>query len=108
MVVLQWYISVYQHWRTNLRGAKNMLAHVLTSAASWNSDQPLLTYLVPEQMEAELHRGQLVSVPYGERLVEGIVWELLSAEQVALDKDIVLRPLHEILDTEPALLPHQQ
>ncbi len=85
-----------------------MLANVLTSAASWSSEQPLLTYLVPEAMEAELRTGQLVSVPYGERLVEGIVWDILSEEQVELDKDIVLRPLRDILDTEPALLPHQQ
>ncbi len=85
-----------------------MLANVLTSAASWNSDQPLLTYLVPEQMEAELLRGQLVSVPYGERLVEGIVWDILPEERVELDENIALRPLHSILDTEPALLPHQQ
>jgi primosomal protein N' (replication factor Y) len=85
-----------------------MLANVLTSAASWNSDQPLLTYSVPEQMEAELLQGQLVSVPYGERLVEGIVWNIVREEKVDLDEDIALRPLHSILDTEPALLPHQQ
>src|ERR1019366_9493193 len=108
MAVPQWYISVYQHWHTNMRGAKSMLANVLTSAASWNNDQPLLTYLVPEHMEAELRRGQLVSVPYGERLVEGIIWDILLEEQVELDEDVVLRPLHGILDTEPALLPHQQ
>jgi primosomal protein N' (replication factor Y) (superfamily II helicase) len=85
-----------------------MLANVLTSAASWNNDQPLLTYLVPEHMEAELRKGQLVSVPYGERLVEGIIWDILLEEQVELDEGVVLRPLHGILDTEPALLPHQQ
>jgi primosomal protein N' (replication factor Y) (superfamily II helicase) len=85
-----------------------MFANVLTSAASWSSEQSLLTYLVPEAMEAELRRGQLVSVPYGERLVEGIVWDILAEGQVELDQDIVLRPLHGILDSEPALLPHQQ
>jgi len=85
-----------------------MLANVLTSSASWNSEQPLLTYLVPKQMEAEIRKGQLVSIPYGERLVEGIVWEFLPETMVMANKDIVLRPIHSILDMEPALLPHQQ
>ena len=85
-----------------------MLANILTSAASWSSEQSLLTYLVPEAMETVLRRGQLVSVPYGERLVEGIVWDILADEQVKLAEDVVLRPLRDILDSEPALLPHQQ
>ena len=45
-----------------------MFADVLTSAASWNSEHALLTYLVPGELEAELRIGQLVAIPYGERL----------------------------------------
>ena len=85
-----------------------MLANVLTSAASWNSEKPLLTYLVPGSLECELRTGQLVSVPYGERLVEGIVWDVLADERLELDDAKILRPIHSILDPEPAILPHQQ
>ncbi len=53
-----------------------LLADVLTSANSWNSEQPLLSYTVPPEIETELRAGQLVAVPYGDRLVEGIVWKL--------------------------------
>ena len=81
-----------------------MLAHVLTSAASWNSEQPLLTYSVPIELEDRLSPGQLVAVPYGERLVEGIAWSTDTAN----DEDgLELRPISAILDVEPALLAHQ-
>ncbi len=87
-----------------------MLAHVLTAAASWQMEHPLLTYLVPEEFQSQLREGQLVAVPYGERLVEGIVWTIAEheTEMLALEGDEVLRPLHTILDPEPALLPHQR
>src|SRR5437773_7975565 len=106
-----------------------MLADVVTSATRWNSEQPLLTYLVPPAMEADLRAGQLVAVPYGERLVEGIVWAIhhdvagtpfmasaspfvgtsfSSSDEAGLDHPGSLRPLHTILDPEPALLPHQR
>ncbi|GAC1402066.1 MAG: hypothetical protein NVS4B12_12670 [Ktedonobacteraceae bacterium] len=88
-----------------------MLANVLTAAASWHAEHPLLTYLVPEELQADLRAGQLVAVPYGERLVEGIVW-MISDESTDIptfdSDDGVLRPLHAILDSEPALLPHQR
>ncbi len=85
-----------------------MLANVLTSAGSWNSEQPLLTYSVPAALSGGLRVGQLVSVPYGERLVEGIVWDILPDEQVKRDSTTGLRPITSILDREPALLPYQQ
>ena len=53
-----------------------MLANVLTSAASWNSEQSLLTYAVPSELQDGLRAGQLVAIPYGDRLVEGIVWSI--------------------------------
>ncbi len=86
-----------------------MLADVLTAAARWNIEQPLLTYLVPADLEASLRPGQLVAVPYGERLVEGIIWSLYGEQEALhLGEDVVLRPLHALLDPEPALLPHQR
>lgn len=97
-----------------------MFVNVLTSAASWNSEHPLLTYLVPTEIEEMIRIGQLVAVPYGERLVEGLVWEIITSadDQCDLSPSVgitvdsqsvapVLRPIHAILDPEPALLPHQ-
>ena len=80
-----------------------VLADVLTSAASWNSEQPLLSYLVPPELQPELCAGQLVAVPYGERLVEGIIWKTRQGEI-----DAALRPISTILDLQPALLAHQR
>ncbi|GAC1394415.1 MAG: hypothetical protein NVS4B11_18000 [Ktedonobacteraceae bacterium] len=88
-----------------------MLANILTAAANWHAEHPLLTYLVPEEFQADLRAGQLVAVPYGERLVEGIVWTISHDETdtpIFDSEDYVLRPLHTILDLEPALLPHQR
>ncbi|MBV8695944.1 MAG: primosomal protein N' [Ktedonobacteraceae bacterium] len=92
-----------------------MRADVLTSAGSWQSERPLLTYLVPSELQADVRVGQLVAVPYGERLVEGIVWSIQPEEDTNREGTInraptgeeVVRPLHAILDDEPALLGHQ-
>ncbi len=43
-----------------------MFAEVLTTAASWNTEEPLLTYSVPPALEQELRAGQLVAIPYGD------------------------------------------
>ncbi len=88
-----------------------MFANVLTAAASWHAEHPLLTYIVPEEFQTDLRAGQLVAVPYGERLVEGIVWSIADDETqlpTFESDDEALRPLHTILDLEPALLPHQR
>ena len=53
-----------------------VFADVLTSAHAWNSEEPLLIYSVPPDMQHELQTGQLIAVPYGDRLVEGIVWQI--------------------------------
>src|SRR2546421_6454515 len=91
-------------------GDGKVLADVLTSAGSWNSEQPLLTYTVPTELQDRLCAGQLVAVPYGERLVEGIVWDaqLDDATWYAQGQVTRLRPISAILDPEPALLPHQR
>jgi primosomal protein N' (replication factor Y) len=80
-----------------------VLADVLTSAASWSHEQ-LLTYTVPPELEAEIAPGQLVAIPYGERLVEGILWHL--RDEPPEDKEI--RPISTLLDPLPVLLPHQR
>ena len=111
-----------------------LLADVLTPANVWNSEQPLLTYTVPPELQNELQTGQLIAVPYGDRLVEGIVWNLWEddgAEQQENKQQKTglytnhesppeysrgdprgrpgnLRPISTILDPEPAQLPHQR
>jgi len=88
-----------------------MLADILTAAASWQAEHPLLTYSVPEEFQTDLCAGQLVAVPYGERLVEGIVWTISPDEEDVLifeSDDEVVRPIHAILDLQPALLFHQR
>src|SRR5215468_2985155 len=89
-----------------------MLADVITPSASWSHEQhSLLTYEVPTTLEAEIRPGQLVALPYGERLVEGIIWVLhptASAHSLRVqDTNITIRPVHAILDPVPVLLPHQ-
>ncbi len=100
-----------------------MFAEVLTAAASWNTEEPLLTYSVPPELEHELRAGQLIAIPYGERLVEGIVWRMSdNIEELDSEHDaeqtltghpqgvslLGIRPISTILDPEPALLQHQR
>ncbi|HLI05976.1 MAG TPA: primosomal protein N' [Ktedonobacteraceae bacterium] len=93
-----------------------VFAAVLTSAASWQGEQPLLTYAVPDELQEILSAGQLVAVPYGERLVEGVVWHIFEGapgehaevEYPPFDLPQPVRPIQTILDIEPALLPHQR
>src|SRR5579875_3816591 len=90
-----------------------VFAAVLTSAASWQGEQPLLTYAVPDELQEILSAGQLVAVPYGERLVEGVVWHIFEGapgehaevEYPPFDLPQPVRPIQTILDIEPALLP---
>jgi primosomal protein N' (replication factor Y) (superfamily II helicase) len=58
-----------------------LLANVLTSANAWNNEQSLLTYTIPRELQAELRPGQLVAIPYGDRLVEGIVWNIWEDDE---------------------------
>lgn len=86
-----------------------MLADVVTPAGSWSHEHPLLTYEVPAELESEVQPGQLVALPYGERLVEGIIWLLhpsVSEERLS-EIDTAIRPIHAVLDPIPVLLPHQ-
>ena len=91
---------------------KPVLASILTSSASWQGEHPLLTYTVPDELGDVLCPGQLVAVPYGERLVEGVVWDIFKYAPDANSEDewqlSDLRPIQTILDIEPALLPHQR
>jgi primosomal protein N' (replication factor Y) len=81
-----------------------MWADVITPSARWSDEHPLLTYEVPTELAAEVLPGQLVALPYGERLVEGLIWRM-RANPISIDTPI--RPIHALLDPVPALLPHQ-
>ena len=85
-----------------------VFANVLTSAHAWNSEEPLLVYSVPPDMQHDLQAGQLIAVPYGDRLVEGIVWKIWEEEEHQEGSSDVIRPISTILDPEPALLAHQR
>lgn len=95
-----------------------MQAEVLTTVATWNGEHTLLTYHVPSEMEGEIRAGQLLAVPYGDRLVEGIAWQIHDAEgepgftevdqeEAPTSSPTHIRSIRTILDLEPALLPHQ-
>ena len=66
-----------------------VFANVLTSAHAWNSEEPLLIYSVPPDMQHELQTGQLIAVPYGDRLVEGIVWKIWEEGKVDEVEDMI-------------------
>ncbi len=85
-----------------------IFAEVLTTAHSWNSEEPLLTYSVPHEIQHELQAGQLIAVPYGDRVVEGIVWRIQEDIQQGTLAQHNIRPISTILDPEPALLAHQR
>jgi primosomal protein N' len=88
----------------------HIYADVLTSTHAWNREQPLLTYSIPPDMQNELQLGQLIAVPYGDRLVEGIVWRMWEEEEKQGEDKTQhhVRPISTILDPEPAILPHQR
>src|SRR5581483_10777942 len=89
-----------------------MLADVLTTAAMWQSEQPLLSYSVPTEFEGAIRVGQLGALPYGDHLVEGIVWHIHDVGVPFMAPSshapsATLRPIRTILDPVPALLAHQ-
>src|SRR5579884_1100621 len=91
---------------------------------------PLYTYTVPSALVASIAPGQLVAVPFGERVVAGIVWALDASDDLpdALPNTsdelpdqaaspggahpshnpLHLKPLAGILLPQPVLLPAQQ
>jgi primosomal protein N' (replication factor Y) len=65
-----------------------------------NSGQPArqaFTYAVPEQLR-RLEPGQAVFVPYGPRVLQGVVLSLATSTELA-----EVRPIAAIADDEPVL-----
>jgi primosomal protein N' (replication factor Y) len=86
-----------------------MIADVLVPQGTWGgrNPRPLFTYLVPQALAAELQPGHLVLVPFGPKLVQGIVWKV-GEEAGARPDELALREIAGLLDAMPILLPHQQ
>jgi primosomal protein N' (replication factor Y) len=63
-----------------------MRAEVLLPSARQRgrASAPLYSYTVPPALAVSITPGQLVAVPFGERLVAGIVWALDAGEDVEL------------------------
>jgi primosomal protein N' (replication factor Y) len=69
----------------------------------------LYTYAVPEPLRDHICAGQLVSVPYGERLLPGIIWALDASDEIApLADGRMPRPVAGVLMPEPLLAESQR
>jgi primosomal protein N'' len=78
-----------------------MIAKVIVDVPSRQTDRPF-DYKVPADMESWIEVGSRVGVPFGPRVLQGFVIEL--AETADVDP-IKLKPLSELLDPLPPLLP---
>ncbi|HEY3342460.1 MAG TPA: DEAD/DEAH box helicase, partial [Anaerolineae bacterium] len=84
--------------------AESVIANVapLTDAVAG-----VLSYLVPEDLKDKVSEGVVVIVPLRSRLVAGVVMSVHPAEEhtgTALPvKPYTLKPLHTVLDEQPAL-----
>lgn len=85
---------------------------VLRSTARFPVRQSLHTYVTPEPLRGAIAPGQLVAVPFGARIVPGIVWALDASDEATTtlpDSDSpALRRIARILFSEPLLSAHQR
>ena len=81
-----------------------------------DSHRSLLTYRVPDDLASRISAGQVVSVPWGERTVPGIVWALDAAEDTPEVAEGIplplslrqLKPVTAILMPDPLMLASQR
>ena len=66
------------------------------------SDSSIFDYSLPEVLEAEIQVGCLVTVPFGNQVVQGVVLELVVQPSVAETKTIL-----DLLDPQPVLTTSQ-
>lgn len=78
-----------------------MIAKVIVDVPSRQTDRPF-DYEVPAAMEEWIEVGSRVGVPFGGRVLQGFVIELAKESAV---ESIRLKPLSELLDPVPPLLP---
>src|SRR5579875_962282 len=87
-----------------------MQAQVLVlQGAAWGEHRhaPFFVYAVPDEMQPSLQPGQLVLVPFGNRLASGVVWEITPPSDPppskAREEGHDLRFIREIVDPIPLL-----
>jgi primosomal protein N' (replication factor Y) len=80
-----------------------MIADVLVPQGMWGgrNRRPIFSYLVPSALAALLQPGQLVAVPFGARLTQGIVWRIDQTREPILSAS----PQPEQLAEEPFVDP---
>ncbi|GLX68400.1 primosomal protein N' [Paenibacillus glycanilyticus] len=78
-----------------------MIARVIVDVPSRQTDRPF-DYKVPADMENWIEVGSRVGVPFGPRTLQGFVIELAETADVDPMK---LKPIAELLDPVPPLLP---
>ena len=87
-----------------------MLAEIVIPHASSAATRgpSAFTYIVPERLAATLAPGQLVTVPFGERTLPGIVWSLDASDDAGVQmgdtlREPRLRHIANVLLAEPVL-----
>jgi primosomal protein N' (replication factor Y) (superfamily II helicase) len=90
-----------------------MRAEVLVprAAAPGDSRSPFYTYRVPERLASLILPGQLVAVPFGERMAAGLVWALDASDEAGAGPNEPvegLRLVANILLQDVLLLPAQR
>ncbi|MFD0587918.1 primosomal protein N' [Paenibacillus sp. GCM10027627] len=78
-----------------------MIAQVIVDVPSRQTDRPF-DYKVPDEMEDWLEVGSRVGVPFGGRVLQGFVIGLADSASVDHNR---LKPISELLDPLPPLLP---
>ncbi|MDQ0112988.1 primosomal protein N' [Paenibacillus harenae] len=78
-----------------------MIAKVIVDVPSRQTDRPF-DYLVPFEMESWIEIGSRVGVPFGGRVLQGFVVGLAAEADIDPKR---LKPVSELLDPMPPLLP---
>ncbi|MFF2484124.1 primosomal protein N' [Paenibacillus sp. NPDC058071] len=78
-----------------------MIAKVIVDVPSRQTDRPF-DYEVPEEMADWIEIGSRVGVPFGGRVLQGFVTELTERADIDAKR---LKPVAELLDAQPPLLP---
>lgn len=78
-----------------------MIANIIVDVPSRQTDRPF-DYKVPNSLQPWIELGSRVGVPFGPRVLQGVVVGLANDSEFDSSK---LKPIKELLDPEPPLLP---
>ncbi|WP_246563161.1 primosomal protein N' [Paenibacillus montaniterrae] len=79
----------------------NVIANIIVDVPSRQTDRPF-DYKVPKSLQPWIELGSRVGVPFGPRVLQGVVVGLAEESEYDHSK---LKPIKELLDPEPPLLP---